>query len=192
MNEDILTEKLERHRVAMTADEFFEAVLEALDPAVSETVTDAEMSYLREFGGPSARRAFDDPNALERARAHRARTATHTAVSLIADSLDVPAVAELLGLDRSSVNRRIQNHQLWAFRIDGRNRLPRWQFAGGAPLPGLSDVVVAIPPSAAPAAVGTLMLTPQEELDDATPVEHLAGGGAPEPVAAIVAELEQW
>lgn len=194
MNEDTLADALARHRVSMTANEFFEAVLEALElePAASDGVTDAELTYLRWNGGPSAQRALESPKVLERARAQRERTATRTAVSLIADSLDVPAVAELLKLDRSSVNRRIQNHQLWAFRIGGRNRLPRWQFVGGDPLPGLPVIVVSIPPAAAPAAVGTLMQTPQEELDDATPVDHLAGGGAPEPVAAMLSELEQW
>lgn len=194
MNEQAITERLRQHRVAMSAEEFFDAILEVLDrePSASDAVTDSELTFLREHGGRTAREALADPKALDRARAARARTATHTAVALIADSLDVSAAAELLGRDRSAVTRRIQNGTLWAFRVDGRHRLPRWQFTGETTLPGLAEIVRAIPATAAPATVADLMRTPQEELDGATPLEHLAGGGTPEPVAAILAELEQW
>lgn len=189
-----VADELRRRGIEVSVDDFLQAVVDGIQqvPAHAESATEGEIAVLREHGGPTAAKALAAPDGLTRAAKALSLIAARTASSVIADSDDVPTVAARLGLDRTAIIRRIQRQALWSFDLDGRHRIPRWQFVDSQPLPHLSMVIPAIPHGAAPATVNALMHAPQEELDGRTPVEHLAAGGSPEPVAAMVAELDQW
>ena len=116
---------------------------------------------------------------------------------LVASALTVQQVAERMRVDSSRVRHRISDGGLSAIR-GGRgrtNRLPAWQFtADGQPLPGLRDVLAAVPDDLHPLDLADLMTTPQPDLvlseRPVTPAAWLAAGGDPAAVAALVASLD--
>ena len=174
-----------------------DAVLHAIDLALAATtgphtpLTATEEEFLREFGGPGAASALDtrDPR---RDAATAAADAARRVAALLAGSLSLTETAERLGVDRSRVSRRCSAGRLWSFTVDGHVRIPRWQLAGARTLPGLEQVVSAIPAESTPLMIEAVMTEPQEETSLRTPVEFLAEGGAPAIVAEMVADLARW
>jgi hypothetical protein len=53
-------------------------------------------------------------------------------------------------------------------------------------------IVPAIPRGTTPAVLDVFMHTPQPDLDDRTPIEHLAAGGDPALVARFIQDLGRW
>ena len=108
-------------------------------------------------------------------------------------SLSTAETAELLGVDVPAVRRLIAERRLYAFKAGGRWRLPRWQFADGAPLRELEAVLRALSPGLHPLAVQGFLTSPKPELElrgeRVDPLRWLAAGGDPEPVAGLTAEL---
>ncbi|MBW3085462.1 hypothetical protein KEM60_01662 [Austwickia sp. TVS 96-490-7B] len=118
-------------------------------------------------------------------------------ISTAESALTSPQVQELLGLSRSGLSRRVSEQRIYAIK-DGRQRLfPRWQFHRGPDgqmevLPGLDVVLKAEADQVHPQSFEALVTTTQDELDGRTPVQWLAGGGDPTPVAALVIGLSTW
>ena len=81
------------------------------------------------------------------------------------------------------MSHRLKDQSLWAFTVQGRRYLPRWQFTGGHTIPGLSWVVPAIPISLHPLAVDAFMTTANDDFGGESPVEWLTSGGDPALVA---------
>ena len=92
-----------------------------------------------------------------------------------------------------AVRRLIAERMLYAFKAGGRWRLPRWQFADGAPLREVEAVLRALSPGLHPLAVQGFLTSPKPELElrgeRVDPLRWLAAGGDPEPVAGLAAEL---
>lgn len=194
IGEVTLEEVLARHNVGISGTEFL-AELDAdlsrvADPAAAP-LSATEAAFLREHAGLAAGEVLDtDPAVLVR-DARRAEVSRMA--ELVAGSAGIAEVALLLGVDRSRVSQRLSAGSLWSFRLGQGRRLPRWQFtADGRILPGLDGVVAAIPAELSPESVAGFMGTPQPELEGRTPLAHLAGGGDPRPVAALVAGLGLW
>ncbi len=189
-----LDQVLERHHVVgITGAELlgaFEAGINDVSAAAA-AVTEQEFRFLRDHGGGSSAAVLAEWKA-EREYGKRVLATARTVGATLADSLSVKETAARLRVDRSRISRRITGRTLWSFTIDGTIRVPSWQFVDDAPLPGLAEIVPSIPPRHAPAAVAALMRTPQEELAGLSPVEHLASGADPAPVAAMLADLGRW
>jgi hypothetical protein len=113
--------------------------------------------------------------------------------ALLADSDDVAAVAERLGVTRARVRQRALDRSLFAIREDDEWRFPRAQFADGAPIRGLPAVSIAMPPDLHPVAAWRFLTEPTVDLELAdhptTPLDWLRSGGSPDPVVAIAREL---
>jgi hypothetical protein len=171
--------------------EYLDAALRRIPGAASAPITEGDMAYLAEHAGQGAAEvvASWDPDVERRLREE---TTAEAAMDVIASTLSVEAVAKLLGVDRTRISHRLSRRALWAVDVGSRRRLPDWQFRAGRELPGLASVIEAIPSSAHPADVAGLMTTPQDELDGRAPVDHLASGGNPAPVADLVADLGRW
>lgn len=185
-------EVLARHGVRITDEELAAELAAALDrdAAESGTLSAAEISFLTEHAGADAARtleAFDPDDAHRR----QVLATTDATVRLLQGLLTRAEAAVQLGIDETGVSRRIADGRLWALGRRGR-RIPAWQIHTGALLPGLEQVIAAIPDGADPATVQGLMTTPQDDLDGASPIEHLAAGGNPVIVAEMVAELNLW
>jgi hypothetical protein len=126
-------------------------------------------------------------------------TATKEAVAataaLVQTSLSMAQVADLLHVDQSRVRHRIADRALFPLRVGRSNRLPAWQFADNQVLPGLREVLGALPPGLHPLEAAGFFTTPQPELAingaSAAPREWLAAGGDPKPVVELAASLSQ-
>lgn len=150
-----------------------------------------EMEFLRDHGGVDAEAALATWTP-EGERVRRARSVARSVGLLIADSLTAREAADRLGIDRSQISRRITQRTMWAFTLEGVQRIPTWQFDGASLLPGLVEIVPSIPPHHSPIAVAALMRTEREEFDGISAIEYLKHGSDPALVARTLAELAQW
>lgn len=121
--------------------------------------------------------------------------AAATYAAVLAGSLPVGEVAHRLGIDTSRVRHRLAAKQLIGIRRADGWRLPAWQFgADGRPLPGLEQVVRALPADVHPVSVARFFATPVPELrvgrGAVSPRDWLAGGGAPSAVVALARDLD--
>ncbi len=187
-------EVLHRYGVGLTESDVAESLDRAfrLLPGVDAApLTAVEVDYLAEHGGDDAVEVIArwDPRAE---RAHRAARGAADVQQLAASTLSIEQAAEVLSVDRSRISHRLSVGALSAVSIGSRRRIPAWQFQDHAELPHLAQVVAAIPPDAHPLDVAALMTTSQDELAGRTPVQHLAGGGDPAPVAELLAGLTRW
>lgn len=134
------------------------------------------------------------PQDVERSRARSAQRAT----ALLGTSVSVREVAERLGVAASTIRHRIRDRALYALPSTGERgsrRLPRWQFDEDLhPLPGLREVLAALPVDMHPLQVVAFFATAQPELtvedQDLSPREWLSQGGDPGLVATLAAGLD--
>ena len=113
---------------------------------------------------------------------------------VLAGSLTVAEAARRLGVDASRVRHRLAARQLLGIRRTDGWRLPAWQFGpDGSPLPGIEKVLRVLPGEVHPVAVTRFFVTPAPELRvgraSVSPRDWLAGGGDPQPVAALARDL---
>jgi hypothetical protein len=113
--------------------------------------------------------------------------------ALLADSDDVAAVAERLGVTRARIRQRALERSLFAIREGDEWRFPRAQFADGAPIRGLPGVSIAMPLDMHPVSAWRFLTEPSVDLQlgdhPTTPLDWLRSGGSPDPIVAIAREL---
>lgn len=103
-------------------------------------------------------------------------------------------VAALLHVDPSRIRQRIRERSLFAVNVDGQSRIPLTQFEQGAVIPGLIDVLAALPPDmTALEFVGWFELPTADLADDEdvpqSPREWLLSNGTVAPVIALASGL---
>jgi hypothetical protein len=178
-----------RHFPGLTPDEV-DAELSRTPAAGATPISSAAMRYLADHGGDEARVALEryDQAAVQR---DRAIAAAQTLEDLLTASLTIEEAATALGLSRSRISHRISGQSLYAFTIQGRRYLPRWQFRQGPGgvvgdvIPGLAQIVPAIPREMHPLAVEAFMTGPLEDLGGKSPVDHLCSYG-------VIEVVEDW
>lgn len=173
---------------AVLEDAFQQMPVAAAAAPAADTV-----DYLARHGGATAAAAVAawDPDDEHQRRQQTVATA---AAQVAASTLSVAEVADQLGVDSSRIRHLITDQPpgLYAVTVGGRRGIPAWQIYPGGLLPGLDQVVARIPASVHPLDVAAVMTTPQDEVAGRTPVDHLAGGGDPELVGRLVADLARW
>lgn len=147
------------------------------------------MSGLSEKDQAALTADLADPAAQGRVQRHHA---VAEVTEILASSLVYAEVAQLMGVNASTVTRAAAAGRLYAVVIDGQRRFPSWQFHDGKQLPGLAEVGRAIPEGLSPNTVAAVMTTPDEWLNDTSPVQWLAGGGRPDRVVSLLEGLERW
>ncbi len=135
---------------------------------------------------------------LELSRAPRgerlARTAARYA-ALRAAALTESEAASLLGVSESRVRQRIGEGTLYAVRTGRERRLPRFQFAGGRPVPHAGEVLREVREDAHPLAVERWFTSPDPDLilegegEPLSPRDWLLSGGSPEALEPLAGEL---
>ena len=180
---------LARHFPGLTPEEV-DAELSRTPAAGATPISSAAMGYLAAHGGEEARAALEPLD--EAAVPHdRAVAAAQALEDLLQSSLTIEEAATSLGLSRSRISHRISSQSLYAFTIQGRRYLPRWQFRHGPGgvvvdvLPGLARIVPAIPREMHPLAVEGFMTEPLEDLGSASPVDYLCSYG-------VIEVVEDW
>ena len=110
-------------------------------------------------------------------------------MALLDTSLTTSEAAELLKVDVSRIRQRLRERSLYGIEYDGERRLPRFQFERQQVLPGLREVMAALPEALNPLDVAEWFLSPNPDLELGTdspvsPRDWLLRG---EPVDAVVA-----
>ena len=122
-----------------------------------------------------------------RARAVAAQAVLHDS------ALTVSEAARTIGVDNSRVRHRLAAGRLMGWKDRGGWRLPRWQFTDHGVLPGLEQVIAALPEDQPALVIAAFMTTPQEDLmarsQPITPVDWLASGGDPQRVARLASMI---
>lgn len=162
-------------------------------------VSEADRRFLEAGGLDLGQRRSRDPQPLVDSAGQYA--------ALLADSEDVAAVAERLGVTRARIRQRALERSLLAIRDGDEWRFPRAQFEGPssrkagnggpgtarAPIRGLAAVSMALPPDLHPVDGWRFLTEPNGDLElggrAASPLDWLRSGGSPDPVVAIAREL---
>lgn len=118
-----------------------------------------------------------------------AEDAARERAKVLTGSATLSEVAELVGDSSSAIASQTADHQLATFLLDGHLRYPLWQFHDGKPVPGLPDVVAALPSTWRARKVMAVMAAPTETLGGASPPQWLADGGNPTTVVRMLEDL---
>ena len=86
-------------------------------------------------------------------------------MALLETSLSTADVARALEVDPSRVRQRLRERSLYGLDYDGEKRLPRFQFHGRRVLPGLREVLAALPEQLNPLDVAQWFLAPNADLE---------------------------
>ncbi|HTD72569.1 MAG TPA: hypothetical protein VK652_03510 [Steroidobacteraceae bacterium] len=117
-------------------------------------------------------------------------------MALLETSYSTAQAAKYLKVDASRVRQRLREHSLFGIDYDGEKRLPRFQFERQHVIPGLREVLAALPKELNPIDVAEWFLSPNPDLEiDAqetplSPREWLLQGQAVGPVVALAGMLE--
>jgi hypothetical protein len=110
-------------------------------------------------------------------------------MALLETSYSTSQAARYLKVDASRVRQRLREHSLFGIDYDGEKRLPRFQFERAKVIPGMREVLAALPKELNPLDVAEWFLSPNPDLEiDAqetplSPREWLLKG---EPVETVV------
>jgi hypothetical protein len=184
-----LRSALARAGLRVEPDEFLSFVEDAarrlspVDPNPAEYFSVDQRSALADVG-------LDLASQRAGERDPRARVVALHAV-LRDTALTVAGAAERIGVDASRIRHRLAGGQLVGWKDRGGWRLPVWQFTDDDVLPGLAEVLAAVPPDQPALVVAAFMTTPQQDLADppVAPREWLLAGGSPAAVARLAAVL---
>ena len=180
---------LRRHGIQMDEATFAEHLDTLLTtPASGVDLSAADRVFLQEWAGVDA--ATDGELA-----ALDSRSASRAAAE-VARTLSRDEVARLLGVSASRVSHLLAAGRLWSYRAAQRPVFPDWQFIDpaaatgeGRTLPGLPEVLVALPAGSHPLTVRTFMLTSDDELTladrELSPRDWLLSDGDPGRVAEL-------
>jgi hypothetical protein len=158
------------------------SLIEAFDDALARAATvEAQPPDERLWGAA--------PSAEELAQARRvAQRAQHEALSgVLAEALSRQEAATLLGISPQAVSKRHAAGALVALARGRELQFPAWQFADGAALPGLADVISAFPGS--PLTLSVWAKTPNPDLERATPAQMLSRRGGVERVLEAIESI---
>ena len=115
-------------------------------------------------------------------------------MALLDTSLTTSDVAELLKVDVSRIRQRLRERSLFGIEYDGERRLPRFQFERHLVLPGLREVLAALPEALSPLDVAEWFLSPNPDLELSTgavsPREWLLRGEAVDAAVSLARGFE--
>ena len=117
-------------------------------------------------------------------------------MALLETSLTTAEAARFLKVDVSRIRQRLRERSLYGIEYDGERRLPRFQFERKQVLPGLREVISALPEPLNPLDVAEWFLSPNPDLElqkeDAplSPREWLLRGESVEAVVKLAQGFE--
>jgi hypothetical protein len=112
-------------------------------------------------------------------------------MALLETSYSTSQAAKYLKVDASRVRQRLREHSLFGIDYDGEKRLPRFQFERAKVVPGLREVLAALPADLNPLDVAEWFLSSNPDLEvegdvnSLSPRDWLLSGAPVEPVVAL-------
>src|SRR4051812_27397292 len=116
-------------------------------------------------------------------------------MALLEESLSAAQAAKLLSVDVSRIRQRLRERSLFGIENEGNWRLPRLQFERRRAIPGLAQVLKALPADLFPLDVADWFVLPDADLQldsDAAPLsprDWLLSGRPVETVVAVARDL---
>jgi hypothetical protein len=110
-------------------------------------------------------------------------------MALLEESVSAAEAAKLLRVDVTRVRQRLRERSLYGLEYEGAWRLPRFQFERRLIIPGLAQILKALPPDLFPLDVLDWFLLPEPELQlesDAAPLSPRAWVLSGRPIDAVV------
>ncbi|MBP1325469.1 hypothetical protein JOF28_000701 [Leucobacter exalbidus] len=148
----------------------------------------ADHDFLIKYAGLTEADLSDE--ALREGDAELARNRAAAHQQAVAASWDVDRVAVFLNLEPASVRRAASEGALYSFASEVGEAIwfPTWQFTTSGLLPGLQEIVRALPRSYHPVTVRDLMTEPDadEMLGGLSPVQWLTDGHTLADVMVII------
>jgi DNA-binding protein Rv2175c, wHTH domain len=150
--------------------------------------TAAEAAALRSVG------AFKDETPIQASNDPLIRSQAQY-MALLEESLSAAEAAKLLHVDVSRVRQRLRERSLFGIEHEGSWRLPRFQFERRLVIPGLAQILKALPPDLFPLDVVDWFLLPDADLQldsdtaPASPREWLLSGRPVETVVTLARDL---
>jgi hypothetical protein len=151
-------------------------------------LTEQEERLLRDAGLDPRPLTVNETPALYRATAEYAK--------LINDSYTVGQAADLLGVNTSRIRQRLigEPRTLYGIKFGKGWRIPRFQFQGRRPVPGIETVLPRMPANLHPVAVHRWFTSPNPDLTSAdqapmSPLDWLRVGNPPGAVADLATDL---
>lgn len=177
---------IREHGINFSAKQVRALLAEVAEPAAP--TTQGQHAFLTTYAGLSEADLTEEALKAANGKIQSSRIAADQDVQ--AESLSTQDVAHLLNIVPPNVRRLAGAGALYSVKLppNGRHSFPLWQFAHERPLPGLRDVVSALPENYHPLEVGEFMTEPLEGLRGMSPAQWLAEGGDPEPVVALADE----
>ena len=117
-------------------------------------------------------------------------------MALLETSYSTSQAARYLKVDASRVRQRLRENSLFGIDYDGEKRLPRFQFERKHVVPGIRDVIAALPGDLNPLDVAEWFLSPNPDLETDTqemplsPRQWLLKGHAVEAVVQLAHRFE--
>lgn len=181
--EQRVRETLARRKLPIDAKEFI-TVLASLGDASAPT-TAHDHDFLIAHAGLTEDDLSDD--ALRVADATIAANRAHANKTVANESWKTETVAEKLGMIPANVRRAVAEGAIYSVKPTpgSHHRYPAWQFINGRPLPGMREVITALPDDYHPLEVKDFMTEPVDALRDMSPVQWLAEGGAIDDVVTL-------
>jgi hypothetical protein len=157
--------------------------------SAARTLSAGELDALKAVGLTTA------PFAEGSARDPLTRSITDY-MALLETSYSTSQAARYLKVDASRVRQRLRENSLFGIDYDGEKRLPRFQFERAQVIPGLREVLAALPEGLNPLDVAEWFLSPNPDLEiDAqetplSPREWLLKGQPVDAVARLARMFE--
>ncbi|MDR5725878.1 MAG: hypothetical protein RB191_00255 [Terriglobia bacterium] len=86
-------------------------------------------------------------------------------MALLETSYSTGEAASYLKVDASRIRQRLREHSLFGIDYDGEKRLPRFQFERKQVVPGIREVIAALPADLNPLDVAEWFLSPNPDLE---------------------------
>jgi hypothetical protein len=117
-------------------------------------------------------------------------------MALLETSYTTSEAAKYLNVDASRIRQRLRERSLYGVDYDGEKRLPRFQFEREQVIPGVREILAALPSGLNPLDVAEWFLSPNPDLEGAgqenplSPREWMLSGKPVEAVMALARGFE--
>lgn len=184
--EDRLNKAISSHGLPIAARDIIEVLADSAEPSAPLTAHDHE--FLTTHAGLAA--ADLTPEALSAVELEIGSNRARAAQDVRGRSYDTQQVAAMLKMAPANVRRCVANGTLYSVKTSpgSIHLFPNWQFPHNRMLPGLRDVILALPNNYHPIEVEAFMTERSEALRGMSPVEWLASDGAVAAVSSLADE----
>lgn len=187
--EDRAARAISRRKLQINAHDLIELLSDLGD--ASAPITQPDRDFLTTYAGLTDADLTDE--VVAGIDAAIAANRAHASVEVRRMSLTTKDVATMLKMAPANVRRAVADGTLYSVKptADSHHRFPSWQFIGDRHLPGLREVIGALPNDYHPLEVAQFMEETAEALRNMSPSQWLSGGGNIADVVAL-ADGRSW